>query len=150
MPIPSLDNHGLLPSGVYDCTLQEIGDVFATNKHRGRLFDNLLSCLRNEIRPIFDSPIYINGSFVTDKEHPEDIDIAVELDGVSDNKKWEALIYMHTHQDRLLTVYQIHFWINFASPEANDFSKYFQYIRAKTARLKGLNPKHLKGILRIV
>ena len=102
MPIPSLDKHGLLPSGVYDCSLQEISEVFATNKHRGQLFGNLLSCLHNEIRPLFDSPIYINGSFVTDKDHPEDVDVALELEGVSDKKKLEALVYMNNHQNRLL------------------------------------------------
>lgn len=150
MPIPSLDKHGLLPSGVYDCSLQEISEVFATNKHRGQLFGNLLSCLHNEIRPLFDSPIYINGSFVTDKDHPEDVDVALELEGVSDKKKLEALVYMNNHQNRLLIEYQVHFWINLALPGVSDFSMYFQYIRAKTARLKGLNPRHLKGILRIV
>ena len=150
MPIPSLDKHGLLPSGVYDCTLQEISEVFATNKHRGRLFDNFLNCLHNEIRPLFNDPIYVNGSFVTDKEHPEDIDVVLDLKSSPDNKQSEGLVFMTNHHYRLLSEYQVHFWINFAIPGAPDFSRYFQYIRAKTARFKGLNPKHLKGILRIV
>ena len=56
---------------------------------------------------------------------------------------------MKNHQPRLLHEYQIHFWINLPSL-GNDFAAFFQYIGVKTARFKGLNPKHLKGILRVI
>ena len=39
------------------------------------------------------------------------------------------------------------FWVNL--PGANDFSDFFQYLGVKTARYKGLDAMHRKGILRI-
>ena len=98
---------------------------------------------------MFDEPIYVNGSFVTDKEHPNDIDIVLDLRNTSDERKWQGLEFMMNHRSRLLREYQIHFWINLP-PSGKDFSAFFQYIGVKTARFKGLNPKHLKGILRVV
>ena len=149
MSIPKFDKHGLLPRGIHDCTLMEIGNFLVGNSHRQNLFKNLTNCICNEIRPLFDEPIYINGSFVTDKEDPDDIDIALDLRDASDGRKWKGLEFMINHQFRLLNEYRIHFLINLPSIE-NDFSAFFQYIGVKTARFKGLNPKHLKGILRIV
>ena len=127
----------------------EIGNLLVGNLHRKNLFANLINCICNEIRPLFDEPIYINGSFVTDKEHPDDIDIVLDLRDTHDGRKWQGLEFMRNHQCRLLREYQIHFWINLP-PSGKDFSAFFQYIGVKTARFKGLNPKHLKGILRVV
>jgi hypothetical protein len=56
-------------------------------------------------------------------------------------------MFMRTHQNRIMEVYQVHFWINF--PEANDFAAFFQYVGVKTASAKALNPLHLKGILKV-
>ena len=147
MPIPSLDKHGLLPHGIHDCTLAEIGQTFGRNSHRQQLFQHFTNCLKIEIRPSFDNLIYVDGSFVTDKDQPDDIDIVLDLRNTSDGRKWQGLMFMSTHQNRLLREYRIHFWVNF--PGRNDFSAFFQYIGVKTARFKGLNPNHLKGILRI-
>ena len=127
----------------------EIGNFLVGNLHRKNLFANLINCICNEIRPLFDEPIYVNGSFVTDKEHPDDIDIVLDLRNTSDERKWQGLEFMMNHRSRLLHKYQIHFFINLP-PSGKDFSAFFQYIGVKTARFKGLNPKHLKGILRVV
>ena len=80
MPIPSLSIHGLLPAGVYDCTVQEIEDTFGWNEHRKHLLDRFKDCLENKIRSRFpEEPVYFDGSFVTDKEDPGDIDIVLEM-----------------------------------------------------------------------
>lgn len=41
-----------------------------------------------------------------------------------------------------------HFWLNL--PGMNNFLDFFGYVGNKTARFKGLDPSHLKGILRVV
>ena len=149
MPIPALNQNGLLPRGVYDYTLAEMADFFAANAHRRRLFQNLVTCLKQEIRPLFLHPILVDGSFVTDKDEPEDIDIVLDLKETSDEQKWRGLMFMNEKQRRFLHEYHVHFWINFDTPESSDFSVFFQYIGIKTARIKGLDPRHMKGILRI-
>ncbi len=55
---------------------------------------------------------------------------------------------MQNHQNRLMSQYSVHFWINL--PGRNDFSEFFQYIGLKNAHLKGLNPNDHKGILRLL
>lgn len=150
MPIPELNHNGLLPRGVHDCTLEEIAGSFAENPHRVRLFRNLVACLEQEIRPAFVHPIFVDGSFVTDKVEPEDVDIVLDLKRASDDQKWQGLMFMSVQQHRFLNEYNVHFWVNFDTPDSSDFTVYFQYIGNKTARTKGLDPRHLKGILRIV
>ena len=150
MPVPELNQNGLLPPGVHDCTLEDIECFFVGNAHRRRLFQNLVTCLEQEVRPLFVQAIFVNGSFVTDKDEPEDIDIVLDLRGATDEEKWRGLTFMNDKQRRLLHNYNVHFWINFDTAKSPDFSVFFQYIGIKTARIKGLDPKHMKGILRII
>ena len=57
---------------------------------------------------------------------------------------------MRKEQSRLLRTYNIHFLVNFNAPGSSDFSAFFQYVGIKTAKIKSLEPTHMKGILRIV
>jgi hypothetical protein len=147
MPIPALEPSGLLPSGVHDCSLDDIKSHFTWNDHRTNLFDRFLRFLEAELRPLFPYPIFFDGSFVTDKELPDDTDVVLDLSEVPDERKWQALMFMQQHQGRLMEDYRVHFWIN--PPGQNDFAAFFQYVGVKTARAKGLNPQHLKGILKV-
>ena len=147
MPIPSFDSTGLLPSGVHDCSLGDIADGLTWNHHRATLYTKFLEFLRSELQPVFPYPIFFDGSFVTDKELPDDTDVVLDLSTASDDRKWQALVFMQQHQDRIMTDYRVHFWINL--PGDSDLASFFQYVGVKTARAKGLNPKHLKGILRV-
>lgn len=148
MPIPELQHDGLLPEGVHDCSLVEVKDRFTWNNHREYLYEKFLDFLRLELRPNFPDPVFFDGSFVTDKELPDDTDVVLDLTFAPDARKWQGLQYFREHQERIMTEYHVHFWINL--PGDNDFSVFFQYIGVKTARTKGLDPRHLKGILRVL
>ena len=82
MPIPPLTADGLLPPGVHSSTLEEVRQQFASfqgSDRRIQLFsrlDGLVTELRRSGR---FSTIVIDGSFVTAKPVPEDIDIIVTL-----------------------------------------------------------------------
>jgi hypothetical protein len=95
MPIPKLDENGLLPVGIHDCTFAELEAEFGQNHwvadeasetrrevlcpHRGRLCDRLRVYLA-ELRSVgFDVEVLVNGSFVTIKPDPNDIDLIVVL-----------------------------------------------------------------------
>lgn len=147
MPIPLFESTGLLPSGVHNCSLDDIAHGLIWNDHRANLYDKFLAFLRSELRPDFPYPIYFDGSFVTDKELPDDTDVVLDLTTAPDDRKWQALMFMQQHQERIMDNYRVHFWINL--PGNSDFTSFFQYVGVKTARTKGLNPKHLKGILRV-
>ena len=147
MPIPALDEHGLLPAGVHECSVQEIADRFGWNPHRQDLLRRLSNCLEREIRSRFSEPVYVNGSFVTDKEVPEDVDVVLDMTRAIRKGRLSALNFMVAEQSRLRRDYSVDFWINL--PSENDFSDLFQYLGVKIARHKGLDPSHRKGILRL-
>ena len=82
MPIPALDQHGLLPAGVHDCAPDEIKTAFGsfqTTDQRPKLFQKL-SALIAEVRVArFARCLLIDGSFVTVKPEPNDIDLVLVL-----------------------------------------------------------------------
>ena len=149
MAIPAFDHHGLLPGGVHTCTFTEVRRRFGWNAHRLSLVDALEQCLTAEVRPRFPDPVLIDGSFVTDKADPEDADIVLDVTGAPLSRAGLALAFLVNDQARLRTHYRVHFWVDFPGGP-NDFSAFFQYVGVKTAQAKGLAPKHLKGILRLV
>ena len=82
MPIPSLDEHGFLPVGVHDCTLDEVRVRFGSfhgNEQRPNLFRKL-QALIGELRSTrFAHCLLVDGSFVTAKPDPNDIDLVLVL-----------------------------------------------------------------------
>lgn len=148
MPIPDFDQYGLLPVGIHQCSIKEVEARFGWNTHRKRLVGLLGNFLLQEVRTKFVQPFYVNGSFVTDKEEPNDVDVVLDMRLATDGEKWRALVLMQSRQEQFRQQYCVDFWINL--PAQNEFSDFFQYVGTKTARFKGLNPRHRKGILRVV
>lgn len=89
-PLPDFTDEGLLPPGDYPLTLEDLkasmlvrGPLLAPNgwdvTWRRQLVDNL-TILVNQLWTVGVSQIFINGSFVEDKPHPNDIDGYFECD----------------------------------------------------------------------
>jgi hypothetical protein len=77
--IPNFEKNGNLPTGIYLATWQEIEDKLAFNARR----KELLSGLKRACQPLKQAGckrIYIGGSFVTNKEFPQDFDICWDED----------------------------------------------------------------------
>lgn len=80
MPIPKLRTDGTLPAGIHVTTIAEIEDCFgSSNKTRVKLMNGLIAALKNMKRAGVKK-VWINGSFVTNKEEPKDIDGCWEYD----------------------------------------------------------------------
>lgn len=74
------ENGYLTPPGVIKADLEALEKTFATNEHRRWLFVKLLSLLEKLIlQDIGDHIVlfWVNGSFVTQKDMPKDIDVVV-------------------------------------------------------------------------
>ena len=71
--IPPLNADGLLPPGVHWSGWDELGDRFGSNPWRRRLMSGLRAALEN-LASAGCSVVYINGSFVTSKDFPNDYD----------------------------------------------------------------------------
>jgi len=71
--IPSPNVSGELPPGIHAATLDEIEAVFATTFRRLTLFDGLRRAVQN-LKAAGVRRVFIDGSFVTTKAEPNDID----------------------------------------------------------------------------
>jgi hypothetical protein len=82
MPVPPLDENGFLPVGVHDCTLVEIEarfGIFQDSDQRPRLFEKLQAVIAEAQAARFARFLLIDGSFVTVKAAPNDIDLVLVL-----------------------------------------------------------------------
>jgi hypothetical protein len=64
---------GVLPPGIYWASLDEIRDRFAQTAHRAWLFEGIVAVAR-ALRRARCERMYLDGSFVTAKHHPNDFD----------------------------------------------------------------------------
>ena len=83
--LPGFTDEGLLPPGDYELTLDQLrrsmlvvgpgADAYPhwDSSWRATLVDNL-AILVNQLRQVGITEIYVDGSFVEDKDHPNDID----------------------------------------------------------------------------
>lgn len=82
MPLPALNDNGFLPPGIFDCTLAEIRERFGrfqVSDHRSRLFARLEDLfLAMQQSRLFEA-LLVDGSFVTAKLVPNDIDLVAVL-----------------------------------------------------------------------
>jgi len=80
--IPAADSStGYLPTGVHDAPWCEVAGRFSRNGHRTRLVGGLLAALQN-LAGAGCRTVVLDGSFVSQKELPEDYDGAWDAQGV--------------------------------------------------------------------
>jgi hypothetical protein len=79
--IPSFDEHGNLPPGVHPATWDEILERYAINERREQLLSGLRIAI-DSLHAAGCSRVYLNGSFITDKEAPGDFDACWEAGSV--------------------------------------------------------------------
>lgn len=78
MPLPALRANGTLPLGVHSATLDKLFAAFpGTTAKRLALNDALTRCVDTIKRLNLASQIAVDGSYITDKPDPEDIDMVV-------------------------------------------------------------------------
>ncbi|HKY03257.1 MAG TPA: hypothetical protein VJQ56_00105 [Blastocatellia bacterium] len=79
--IPEFDEQGLLPEGIHSATWEEVITHFGGNERRRQLLSGLSEAL-GLLKSAGCRRVYIDGSFVTSKERPNDIDVCWDIDGV--------------------------------------------------------------------
>jgi hypothetical protein len=83
MPLPALRADGTLPPGVHRATLDEVFAAFpAATLERLALNVALSSCVATIKRLRLANQVALDGSYVTSKPDPADVDIAVLTPGV--------------------------------------------------------------------
>ena len=81
--IPEWSTNGDLPPGVHFATWQELEDRFSFNPRRHRLLAGFRQACK-ELQKAGCRLVYLDGSFVTRKEHPGDFDACWDIQNVDD------------------------------------------------------------------
>ena len=147
MAIPCFTGQGFLPPGEHVCSLVEVASRFGAGGKRRELWLLFEKFVAIELRPRFAELIYIDGSFVTDKADPCDIDVVLDLRNSNDVRQFEGFLFMLRHRVSLHDRYKVDFLVSVAGE--NNFVQYFQYVGPKVAH-KGIPAKASKGILRVI
>lgn len=83
--IPVFKSNGLLPPGIHQGNWNEFKRRFGGTPHRRKLLSGLETAARN-LKVAGCQRIFINGSFVTSKEQPNDFDALWDIEGVDPEK----------------------------------------------------------------
>jgi hypothetical protein len=143
MPIPDLNTDGFLPPGVHDCTIDELDDRFCQfqqSDRRLRLCEKFKEFL-TEIRSTgLVACIVADGSFVTSKPEPEDIDLILVIPADHDySAELRPFEYNVLSKRRVRRRYGFDVLVaREGSDEYDEYVEFFQQIRGLPGRRKGL------------
>ena len=85
--LPAFDHHGLLPDGVHDCTLDEVQarfGVFQSSDRRPQLWAKFKEFFMQAKASQLVLELLLDGSFLTAKSDPDDIDFVVVVSSEHD------------------------------------------------------------------
>lgn len=146
MPIPPLLPCGLLPRGVFDCTLDEVASAYTWSPRRHEIwggFGEFLEWLKSH--PAVPR-LYLDGSFIGDKPHPGDIDVVLDLDGTDQATFGHWLFVFATQREHLKAHFLVDFWV-YHPTMPHDLRAFFHYVRPEEAQARGLSAQDRKGLL---
>jgi hypothetical protein len=91
--------------------------------------------------------LWIDGSFVRNKELPSDIDLVVDVSNATD-EVLTFVIELRLQHDKFKEMYHVDVW--FRHPRIpHDLAAFFQYVGDKCAAELQVDPKWPKGIVRV-
>jgi hypothetical protein len=142
--IPDFDQDGLLPAGVHEATWEEVRARFGHTAHRRRLLAGLEKALA-ALHTAGCERVLLDGSFVTDKERPEDFDACWEEAGVDLAKIDPTLLDFTNKRARQKARFRGELFPASApaNPAGSPFEMFFRTDRA-TGREKGIVSIDLK------
>src|SRR5438067_4970393 len=146
MPIPELSAEGLLPPGTYDCTLQEIQQRFGrfeTSEQRPRLYAKLGQLVVAMKESGMFEALLIDGSFVTAKAVPNDVD-AVAVLPADHNFERELPVCDYALVSRPLLRKRFGFDVVLARRDSDLYHRYIEFF----SRVREM-PHLRKGLLRL-
>lgn len=131
----------VLPPGVHDATLEEVEHRFATTETRRALFSGFKRGVRS-LQEAGCRIVFLDGSFVTEKDNPGDFDASWEPAGVDENKLDPVLLDFSRKRENQKRKYGGEFFPSNAKAEGTrTFLDFFQ---------SDLYTGKAKGIIRIM
>lgn len=151
MPIPNLKQNGLLPIGEHICTPQEFVDTcgqWPNQEWRQARCRQLEGVIRELKEMDIAKELIVDGSFITDKQEPSDIDVFIIL---RNSVKWETADLMIPRMEDLNKPGR-YFW--FGYPKIHIFfdhmgTDHFNKVVFLWQTLKGGDLKIAKGYIKV-
>ena len=148
--IPPLED-GVLPEGIHDCTIDEMDAMFGRFRRSARrvlLVEKLRAFLEEARRRGVVSAVVIDGSFVTAKDEPEDIDLVIVLPADLDLSNMRPIEYNAISRQAIRANYRFD---SFAAKEGSEemarFLAFFAQVNPDRGREYTSRAK--KGLLRV-
>jgi hypothetical protein len=142
MPIPALDERGLLPAGVHRCSLEEVQarfGQFQSTDRRVHLFQQLQRYVEQARSAAVVRAIVVDGSFVTSKVDPEDIDLMVVLPGDLPGGELSPVVYNAISKRRIRKTYPFDAFVaSDGTVEYQELVEFFAQVKAQPGVQKGL------------
>jgi len=144
--IPPLNEHGCLPEGIHDCTVDEAAERFGgfqISDRRPQLWARFTQFVREARACGLIEAVLVDGSFVTAKPEPVDLDLLLVVSADHDfSADFQPSEYNVLSKRRINRRYG--FDVLVARADSEEYRRYlgfFQQVR--------LEPGRKKGILRI-
>lgn len=131
--------------------MSEVEAALAWNEQRRRLTDSLQAFIRDELLDRFTTipPLVLDGSYVTSEEHPANINLVIELQGLPSDQQWEGQM-LYVRNAELFGLYNIDMRPSLEKL-GQDFVSYFRSWDPRKALEKELDCKLVKkGLLRLM
>lgn len=143
MPIPNLNTLGLLPPGRHVCTADEIAGRFGAfhgGEQRPQLMQKLMAFIAEARASGIVSSLLVDGSFVTAKPAPNDIDLVVVVPETHDfSADLQPLEYNVVSKRRVQRRYGFDIFVaRENSPEHGKWVEFFEQVRLEPGARKGI------------
>lgn len=150
MPIPLLRESGLLPPGIYECSLQDAQERFGHGNSRSPLWQKFLLFLERIAEAGIFSAVIIDGRFVTADDGVDDIDVALFVEKF-DPSQTEALKLYSSKQviQEFYEDYAVSANVSVDLRFGENYEEYFQNVKPEDAWRYGGPEEARKGILKV-
>ena len=146
MPIPDFNDDGVLPKGIHVCTLEEMRKRFCSidNKEiRCTLFKKLEKYIEELKKYSIPCELIVDGSFITNKEEPSDIDLLIAVPFEWEPKEYEDDCLMLINEDYVKSKYNFSLFSTLTDTESFDLTiDFYKQVKGK--------PEIIKGLLRVM
>ena len=150
MAIPDLTEHGLLPVGVHDATLDEVVARFGSGTpRRAELGANLrrFAALLEDIGLFTD--LFVDGSFTTDAEPPGDVDVVMQLPGAKMTELAQHPRSTELERRAVKLRFEVDALLEASESGATFMVGLFMTLKAKDVIARKVSASQRRGIMRI-
>ena len=136
--IPQFDRQGFLPQGLHDTSIREIRSVLGFTPQRDRLIDGLDRFVHIWNESGFVDYAVIDGSFVTSKPEPGDIDmLLIPTDMAFESDSFGDLLLYYSYDEAFTkNEFGCHAFVVFGKEEIEDGLGFFS--RDRQGNVRGL------------